>query len=455
MGKVTVLMKNILILGFGISGQAAARLAVFKGYSVTVLDEKTPVVPDKYSLIAKWTPAISLPKFDVAVISPGISIYSPMAEAVRATETPIIGELEFAAADLPCKIVAITGTNGKTTTTELTTDLIQSAGFRCESAGNIGTALSDVALELQQGKRKLDVLVVETSSFQLESMEHYAPFSAAFLNLASDHINRHGSMEGYADAKFRLFRKISRSEKTCVINRNLLPDWKEHYPTEIPATFSTETDADFHLKGDVLCFRGKFIFDWKKCPLEGRHNIENVLAALALLRSVAGDEILFSESVRQTLSGFAPDKHRLECFAEKNGIRYIDDSKATNPHSVNAALQTVGGKHNVILILGGSDKAMDFSCIAKDSDKIKHAIINGHAGARIEEDLKNALSYTRFETFDEAVKAACEKAVPGDVVLLSPACASFDFFSGYKARGNRFQELVNSYLNRNAFHFDN
>ena len=109
----------------------------------------------------------------------------------------------------------------------------------------------------------------------------------------------------------------------------------------------------------------------------------------------------------------------------------------------------------MILILGGSDKAMDFSCIAKDSDKIKHAIINGHAGARIEEDLKNALSYTRFETFDEAVKAACEKAVPGDVVLLSPACASFDFFTGYKARGNRFQELVNSYLNRNAFHFDN
>ena len=447
-------MKEALILGFGISGQAAARLALYEGYAVTVLDERKPVVPEEYTLISDWTPEIPLKKYDIAVISPGISIHSPMAEAVRKSGTLIRGELEFASSELPCKIVAITGTNGKTTTTELTTALIQSAGFRCESAGNIGTALSDVALELKRGERQLDVLVVETSSFQLESMEHYIPHSAALLNLASDHINRHGSMKGYADAKFRLFRELVRSEKSSVINRNILSHWQEHYPAEIPATFSAETDADFHFSEGFLCFRGQKIFDWSECPLEGDHNVENALAALALLRTVAGDNILFSEPVHQTLRSFAPDKHRLECFAEKNGIKYVDDSKATNPHSVNAALRTVGGDHNVILILGGSDKAMDFSCIAKDSDKIKHAIINGHAGARIEEDLKAALPYTRFETFDEAVTAACEKAVPGDVVLLSPACASFDFFNGYKARGNRFQELVNSYLNRNACSFD-
>ena len=448
-------MKEILILGFGLSGNAAARLALHKGYSVTILDEKTPAVPEDYKLIGNWTPDVAVKQYDLAVISPGISIHSEMAEAVRKSGTPIAGELEFAASDLPCKIVAVTGTNGKTTTTELTTALIQNCGFRCESAGNIGTALSDVALELKEGRRNLDVLVVETSSFQLESMEHYAPFSAAFLNLASDHINRHGSMEGYADAKFRLFRELNRSEENCVINQNLLPAWKKHYPGETPVTFSAVNKADFHFSDGHLCFRGKQIFDWQKCPLEGEHNVENVLAALALLRTVAGDDILFSAPVKQTLSAFAPDKHRLECFAEKNGIRYVDDSKATNPHSVNAALRTVGGNHNVILILGGSDKAMDFSCIANDSDKIKHAVINGHAGARIEEDLKTALPYTRFETFDEAVKAACEKAVPGDVVLLSPACASFDFFNGYKARGNRFQELVNSYLNSNTNVSDN
>ena len=441
-------MKKALILGYGISGQAAARLALHNGYSVTVLDERQPAVPEKYSLIPNWTPAVPLEKYDIAVISPGISINSAMAEAVRKSGTPICGELEFSATGLPCKIVAITGTNGKTTTTELTTALIQSAGFRCETAGNIGTALSDVALELKKGIRELDVLVVETSSFQLESMENYVPFSAALLNLASDHINRHGSMKGYADAKFRLFRKIDRSEKNCVINSNILSNWQEHYPAEQPITFSACEKADFYFSEGALCFRGQTIFDWSECPLEGDHNVENVLAALALLRTIAGDDVLFSEPVHQTLRSFASDKHRLECFAEKNGIRYIDDSKATNPHSVNAALRTVGGDHNVILILGGSDKAMDFSCIANDSDKIKHAIINGHAGARIEEDLKTALPYTRFETFDEAVKAACEKAVPGDVVLLSPACASFDFFNGYKARGNRFQELVNSYLNR-------
>lgn len=441
-------MKEILILGFGISGQAAARLALYQGYSVTILDEKSPKVPEDYTLISNWTPAIPLKKYDFAVISPGISIFSPMAEAVKKTGTPIIGELQFAASDLPCKIVAITGTNGKTTTTELTTALISSAGFRCESAGNIGTALSDVALELKQKVRQLDVLVVETSSFQLESMEEYHPASAALLNLASDHINRHGSMKGYADAKFRLFRGLDRSETNCVINQNLLPLWQEYYHQETPITFSAVQDADFHFNRNELCFRGKPIIEWEKCPLQGEHNIENVLAALALLRSIAGDDILFSKAVRKTISGFLPDKHRLECFAEKNGIRYIDDSKATNPHSVNAALRTAGTDHNVLLILGGSDKAMDFTCIAKDSDKIKHAFINGHAGARIEEDLKNALPCSRFETFDEAVKAACEKAVPGDIVLLSPACASFDFFTSYKARGEHFQKLVNDFLNR-------
>ena len=439
-------MKEVLILGFGISGQAAARLANHLQYQVTVLDEKEPAVPENYHLIANWTPEVPLKKYDFAVISPGIPIHSAMAEAVRAAGTPILGELEFAASDLPCKIVAITGTNGKTTTTELTTALIQSAGLRCESAGNIGTALSDVALELKKGIRELDVLVVETSSFQLESMESYSPFSGAILNLASDHINRHGSMEGYAEAKFQLFRNLNRTEQNCVLNSNLLPQWETCYPGEKPMTFSAVSDADFcRIEGD-LCFRGKKIYRWSDCPLKGDHNAENTLAALALLRTVAGEEVLFSEEIRKTISGFTPDSHRLECFAEKNGIRYIDDSKATNPHSVNAALRTVGGERNVLLILGGSDKAMDFRCIAEDSGKIKHAYICGHAGARIEEDLKSALPCTRFETFEEAVKEACDHAVSGDVVLLSPACASFDFFKSYKARGEHFQKLVKALL---------
>ena len=255
-------------------------------------------------------------------------------------------------------------------------------------------------------------------------------------------------MKEYGDAKFRLFRGLNRSEHNCVLNSNLLQLWKEHYPQEVPITFSAVLEADFHFNGTQLCFRGKTIIDWDECPLQGEHNIENVLAALALLRTICGDDILFSQAVKNTISSFLPDKHRLECFAEKNGIRYIDDSKATNPHSVNAALRTAGTDHNVLLILGGSDKAMDFTCIAKDSDKIKHAFINGHAGARIEEDLKNALPCSRFETFEEAVNAACEKAVPGDIVLLSPACASFDFFTSYKARGEHFQKLVNDFLNR-------
>ena len=175
-------MKNILILGFGVSGQAAARLAAFGGAHVSVLDERPLKLPADaaYTLLPAWTPGTSVGKYDEAVISPGISIRSPLAEAVRRSGTPIRGELEFASEGLPCKVVAITGTNGKTTTTELTAELLKNAGYRCEAAGNIGTALSDVALEIKKGLRKIDVLVVETSSFQLESMERFSPFSAAY-----------------------------------------------------------------------------------------------------------------------------------------------------------------------------------------------------------------------------------------------------------------------------------
>ena len=442
-------MKKVLILGYGISGQAAARLAQFNGDLVTILDEQDPAVPDSMERIPFWTPDVPLQTYDYAVISPGISIFSPLADAVRKSGTPILGELEFAAQDLPCKLAAITGTNGKTTTTELTTALFQWSGFRCESAGNIGTALSDVALELKKGLRKLDLLIVETSSFQLESMNSYAPDAAAILNLASDHINRHGSMEGYADAKFRIFRNMSADAPERILNFNLLPEWEKRGFSGTPATFSADNpSADFYCKDGTFYFRGNEICKRSLCQLEGAHNTENVLAALALFRAIAGDDALFSEQIRETIGSFRPDRHRLECFAEQNGIRYIDDSKATNPHSVTAALRTLGGDKNVLLLLGGSDKDMDFRCIAEDRDKIKHAYLYGQTAKKIYQTLKDPLPCTVMESFEDAVETACRNAVPGDLVMLSPACASFDLFKSYKARGDRFQELVRQFLQK-------
>ena len=445
-------MKKVLILGYGISGQAAARLAVYKGYSVTIADEgniKSSDAINRYQIISGWKPGTAFDQYDLAVISPGISIHSPMADAVRKSGTPVIGELEFAADSLPCKIIAITGTNGKTTTTELTTALLQGAGYRAESAGNIGIPLSDLALELHNKTRSLDLLVVETSSFQLESMEHYKPYSAAFLNLASDHINRHGSLKKYADAKFRLFQNMNRSRENCIINRNLTNEWNRHYPDTTPVTFTSgKENADFHVCNNMLCFRNSPIFNREKISLPGEHNTENILAALALFHTIAGDTALFSEEVKKTLSGFSPDRHRLECFAEKNGIRYIDDSKATNPHSVNAALRTFGKERNILLLLGGSDKDMDFSCIAEDSKTVKQAFLYGQSAQKIFNTLQASLPCTVMDSFESAVENACRGAESGDTVMLSPACASFDLFKSYKARGERFQELVFQYLKK-------
>jgi UDP-N-acetylmuramoylalanine--D-glutamate ligase len=280
-------------------------------------------------------------------------------------------------------------------------------------------------------------------------METYAPDAAMILNLASDHINRHGSMQEYAKAKFRIFRNITSENHKAILNLTLLDQWKSCGSCGTPYTFSAEDDsADFCCRNGIFTFRGKEICPREICSLQGTHNTENVLAALAMFTAVAGEKALFADNIKQTVGSFQPDKHRIECFAEQNGIRYIDDSKATNPHSVNAALRTVGGKQNVLLLLGGSDKDMDFSCIAEDSAKVKKAFLYGQSAEKIFRTLQEFLPCCVMESFESAVETACSSAENGDIVMLSPACASFDLFKSYKARGDRFQELVLRYLGK-------
>ncbi len=433
--------KRVLILGFGISGRAAARLAEYLDMIPVPVDMKP--VPDESRFresVFGWQEGASLPPADLAVISPGIRPDSPMAKAARNAGAAIIGELEFACRVLPCRIVAITGTNGKTTTTELTTALLQANGIKAQSAGNIGTALSDAALDVLR-LRNLDVLVVESSSFQLETVQTFRPTTGALLNLASDHINRHGTLEGYAEAKLRLFRNMEGGN--AVINANL----PERYAQQIrrkcrTATFSAAQDADFMLENGIILHHGTPVIPLEEIHLKGNHNAENIMAALAILKAEAGEEALFSEATAEALRSFRPDVHRMEFFAEHNGVRFVDDSKATNPHSVNAALNTFGGKKNVILILGGLDKQMDFTSIRNDADKIKCAFLIGECKEKIYAALHDLIPCALCATLEEATEQGARSAAPGDILALCPACASMDMFRDYKERGNRFKEAV-------------
>ena len=257
------MQNDILILGFGISGQAAARLARELGMNPIPVDGKSYDWNGRS--VFHWKEGCPLPETEYAVISPGISIHSAMAQAARNAGAAVIGELEFACRALPCRYVAITGTNGKTTTTELTTALFRANGVRAESAGNIGNALSDAVLDVRR-RNNTDLLVVETSSFQLESIaDRFAPSTAAFLNLASDHINRHGSMQEYRNAKLRIFENMRSG--TAVVNAPLLPVLPSGPLDRL--SFSSGKGGDFECDGSSILFRGKTVVALERAETQG------------------------------------------------------------------------------------------------------------------------------------------------------------------------------------------
>ena len=347
---------------------------------------------------------------------------------------------------MPCPFVAITGTNGKTTTTELTTALLCANGIKAASSGNIGTALSDCVLEAE--KQQIEFLVIETSSFQLENIRQFPACPAAVLNLASDHIDRHGSMEAYAKAKFKvLAAKLSAEQR--IINANLRPWLEKLLPNTPVTTFSSVTqDADFTLNGQVVSFHQRPVYDLNQGQLRGLHNAENIMAALALLRAVKGENAVFSRETSAALAAFKASPHRMEIFARHNGVTYVNDSKATNPHAVNAAVRQFADGRNLLLILGGLDKGMDFSELEVSFPHIKQAFLIGSCRETMLRQLAGKVKCKLSGDFSSAVRDACAAAAPGDVVMLSPATASMDMFKNYAERGDTFKMLVQETLRK-------
>ena len=439
-----------LIAGCGVSGRAAARLAARLGIPFALLDEQDndslhafadslPKPPD--AVYFGFRVQDELPAFERVVLSPGFRAGNPVRAKLAASSACLMGELEVALGSCGKPFVGITGTNGKTTTTELTAELFRAAGIRACACGNNGYAMSDAAIDCLDGK--LDLPVVEISSFQLELMPVPHPVAAAVLNIASDHIDRHGSMEAYAAAKFKLLGDPSAA---CVLNALIRERFHPAGSGQKLYTFSAGLPADFTARNGELTFRGRAIVPVDSLALKGVHNLENALASLALLASVQGEDAVFSPAVTGALAKFESGPHRLERFLTANGVQYINDSKATNPHAVNAALAAVGGDRNVVILLGGLDKAMDFEELAPSLRHLKHAVVFGSCGQKIAGYLeKNAVPFSMCGTFPEAVGKAVSCAVPGDVVLLSPATASMDMFRDYRDRGDQFKDLCRKF----------
>ena len=418
------------------SGKAAAGLAEKYSYETVLFDDKAQpgASSDPAELIALVP--------DIVVLSPGIPESSMLLTAARTLQgTEIISELEFAFRHCKKPVIAITGTNGKTTTTELTTHLLCSLGHKAFACGNIGVPLSEALLKYPDAS----LFVAEISSFQLDGCTSFAPDSAALLNISSDHIDRYGSLEKYSESKFRIFKNMKRDD-VKVINRALFGSYSFPDKDNILTFSGTDAQADFHIRGSSVFFKDKEMIDLGTTSLRGPHNAENLMAAAALVSVVDGVDVLFGKGFADAVRSFNTGAHRQEIIAEKNGIKYVNDSKATNPHAVIAAIDRFAEGRNLCIILGGLDKDMDFSLLLEKKDNIKFAAVTGRCSEGILKALLGSVETERFALFEDAVKAVCAKAVPGDVVMLSPACASMDMFKNYAERGDAFRNIVKSII---------
>lgn len=440
--------KRVLVVGLGKSGVASALFLKARGARVTVSDTKTedelraeiPILLDHG--VAVETGGHGERTFrgqDLIVVSPGVPVDAPPLVQARALGETVIGEIELAAQFLPKNIVAITGSNGKTTTTKLAGEIIAAGGFPTLVGGNIGTP----AISLVEQARLDSVVVLEVSSFQLETIQTFHPSIAVVLNITPDHLDRHRTFEAYVNAKARIFEN-QQSAGFAVLNADD-PATAALAPRVRGKVFwfsrkqEVEQGACAH-QGHIF-FRNaasrREIMPVSEIPLKGTHNLENVLAGVcvgALMGCAA-------EKMREAVRNFKAVEHRLEYVATIRGVEYYNDSKATNVDATIKALESFPA--NIHLVLGGKDKGSDYT-VLNDllRQRVKRVYTIGAAADKIESHIRGAAQLVHAETLDNAIRRAAAVAQPGDIVLLAPACASFDQFQNYEHRGRAFKEVV-------------
>ena len=429
--------RKAVVLGLGRSGMAAARLLIKCGAEVTVCDsgesamlaERAALLRAEGASVRTGSSAETDPsRYDLAVLSPGIEETTRLVTNVTGKGTPLIGELELAFTLCPCPLVAITGTNGKTTTTELTTLMLRGAGLHTASCGNIGTPLSELLLSGDCW----DVLVAEVSSFQLETIRTFRPKVALWLNLSPNHLDRYPSLEEYRAAKLRIFMNQTGEDFAIVPFGENLPALKAR-----TISFGLRSlKADLTLAGTEIRHAGRTLLDLSTTKLQGPHNAANLMAAFGAGIALGADLRRMADAIL----GYTPPAHRCEFVRERCGMRWINDSKATNLDAMEQAIRSVQGP--LILIAGGKDKGSEFAPIAPlVRERVSDAILIGEMRHRIARDWA-PVPCELAESLEEAVALAARHAVPGATVLLSPGTSSYDMFRDYIERGERFRRLV-------------
>jgi len=441
--------QRVLVVGLGKSGVASALFLKARGARVTVSDSKPPdelqeAIPTLLDAgIVVETGGHGERTFqgqDLIVVSPGVPVDAPPLVQARALGEKVIGEIELAGQFFPGRIVAITGSNGKTTTTTLAGEVILAGGFPAVVGGNIGTP----AISLVEGTGPDTIAVLEVSSFQLETIETFRPRIAVVLNITPDHLDRHRTFDAYTDAKARIFEN-QRAEDFAVLNADDPTCVKLATRTRAQVygfSRKKEVQKGAYVQGGRLLFRDaegqKEIMLVSEIPLKGAHNVENVLAAVCV-GALSGVE---AGRIREAVRTFRAVEHRLEHVATIRGVEYYNDSKATNVDATIKALESFPA--NIHLILGGKDKGSDYTVLNELlRQRAKRVYTIGTAAAKIESQIQGTVEIVHAETLENALKRASDAAQPGDIVLLAPACASFDQFRNYEHRGKVFKDAVN------------
>ena len=447
--------KKVLVVGSGISGIAATKILGVNNANITLLDgnmkldketirKQIPSEIDAEVVIGELTKE-ELKTFDVVVLSPGVPTDLPFINELRAMGKPILGEIELAYLFEKGSVVAITGTNGKTTTTALTGKIMKAFNEKTTVVGNIGLPYTSMVLESE----KDSITVAEVSSFQLETIDTFRPKVSAILNITPDHLNRHHTMEAYIEAKFNV-TKNQTQEDTCVLNYEdeVLRKFGETLSTNVVYFSSARVlENGFYYKDDVI-YRAvngvsEEIVNVHDLKVLGKHNYENVMAAVAMAEAMGVDK----ETIYESITTFVAVEHRIEYVEEVNGVKYYNDSKGTNPDAAIKAIQAMNRK--TVLIGGGYDKDSEYDeWIEAFDGKVKELILLGQTKEKIAECAKrHGFEKIVFvETLQEAVERAAKVAVSGECVLLSPACASWGMFKNYEERGDMFKQYVRNIM---------
>jgi UDP-N-acetylmuramoylalanine--D-glutamate ligase len=446
-GSIELRNKRVLVVGLARTGVATALFCAAHNAIVTATETRGEAelveIPTKLREagvtleLGGHTEKTYLAQ-DLIIPSPGVPADDPFLVTALAKGITVWSEIELAYRFLEGKLIGITGSNGKTTTATLVHHILKSAGMQTYLAGNVGTPLISLIEQMTAGT----VAVVELSSFQLELIKTFRPDIGVFLNLTPDHLDRHKTLKAYGSAKARLFENQTELDAAVL---NLDDEPSRQYLPKKPQVFwfsRKQGVAQGTCLGgeDIFIIRGReeeFVMKQSEIPLPGAHNVENVLAAITAARLAGVD----AKSIGDAVRSFQGVQHRLEFVTEIRGVRYFNDSKATNVDATLKALEAFPGR--ILIILGGKDKGSDYTVLQDPlRQKAILALLIGAASDKIESQIAGSVAIERAGTLQRAVEIASQAAKAGDIVLLAPACASFDQFQNYEHRGHVFKELV-------------